>query len=36
MGKAPISDANIQELCRSIIASQQSEIAQMKAMLADR
>lgn len=32
--EAPISDAAVRELCRNIIASQQSEIAQMKAMLA--
>ena len=32
--EAPVSDPAVRELCRSIIASQQSEIAQMKAMLA--
>lgn len=35
-GEAPISDADIQELCRGIIASQQSEIVQMKALLSTR
>ncbi len=33
---APIEDAAIRELCKSIIASQREEIAQMKAMLAAR
>jgi uncharacterized protein (DUF305 family) len=32
--EAPISDPAVIELCRSIIASQQQEIAQMKALLA--
>jgi len=32
--RADVSDAGIQALCRSIIESQQSEIDQMKAMLA--
>jgi uncharacterized protein (DUF305 family) len=32
--EAPISDPAVRELCLGIIASQQSEIAQMKAMLA--
>jgi uncharacterized protein (DUF305 family) len=32
--EAPISDAAVRELCRGIIASQQSEIARMKAILA--
>jgi peptidoglycan biosynthesis protein MviN/MurJ (putative lipid II flippase) len=31
--QSPISDAEIKELCQSIIASQQSEIDQMKAIL---
>ena len=31
--KAPIQDAEIQALCRTIIAGQQEEIAQMKALL---
>lgn len=31
--KAPIQDAEIQALCRTIIASQQEEIAQMKTLL---
>ncbi len=31
--KAPIQDADIRELCKSIISSQQSEIGQMKAKL---
>ena len=31
--KAPISGADIKELCQKIIASQRSEIAQMKRML---
>jgi uncharacterized protein (DUF305 family) len=31
--QAPIADAEIQELCQSIIAGQQSEIDQMKAIL---
>jgi uncharacterized protein (DUF305 family) len=31
--KAPVRDPEIRELCRSIIASQQAEIDQMKAML---
>jgi uncharacterized protein (DUF305 family) len=31
--EAPIHDAEIQALCRSIISSQQSEIDQMKAKL---
>lgn len=35
-GEAPIKDAAIRELCKSIIASQREEIAQMKAMLAAR
>jgi uncharacterized protein (DUF305 family) len=33
--KAPIRDAEIRELCRSIIASQADEIRQMKAKLAE-
>jgi uncharacterized protein (DUF305 family) len=32
-GKAPIQDPEIKELCRSIVASQQAEILQMKARL---
>jgi uncharacterized protein (DUF305 family) len=32
--EAPLSDPAVRELCRSIIASQQQEIAQMKAILA--
>jgi uncharacterized protein (DUF305 family) len=32
--KAPISDTEIKNLCKSIISSQSSEIAQMKAKLA--
>ena len=35
-GEAPIEDAAIRELCKSIIASQREEIAQMKALLAER
>ena len=31
--KAPVQDAQIQELCRTIIAGQQAEIDQMKALL---
>ena len=31
--KEPISGADIKELCQKIIASQRSEIAQMKRML---
>jgi uncharacterized protein (DUF305 family) len=31
--QAPINDAEIEQLCRTIIAGQQSEIAQMKAIL---
>jgi uncharacterized protein (DUF305 family) len=31
--KAPISGADVKELCQKIIASQRSEIAQMKRML---
>jgi uncharacterized protein (DUF305 family) len=31
--KAPISDPAIKDLCRNIIASQQAEIDQMKALL---
>jgi len=34
--QAQATDPQIQELCRGIIASQQQEIAQMKAMLAER
>jgi uncharacterized protein (DUF305 family) len=34
--EAPIADAQIRELCRSIIASQQAEIDQMKALLERR
>ncbi|MBI1292762.1 DUF305 domain-containing protein [bacterium] len=34
--QAPVSDPEIRELCQGIIASQQQEIAQMKAMLAER
>lgn len=34
--EAPVSDPAVKELCRGIIASQQQEIAQMKAMLANR
>ena len=33
--KAPIEDPEIQALCRNIISSQQSEIDQMKAKLAE-
>lgn len=33
--KAPIHDAGIRELCKSIISSQQSEIDQMRAKLAE-
>jgi uncharacterized protein (DUF305 family) len=32
--EAPITDAEIQELCKTIVAGQQAEIDQMKAMLA--
>jgi uncharacterized protein (DUF305 family) len=32
--QAPIEDGAVRELCKSIIASQQEEIAQMKGMLA--
>ena len=32
--EAPIADAEIQELCKTIVAGQQAEIDQMKAMLA--
>lgn len=32
-GKAPIQSAEIKELCRIIIASQEDEIRQMKALL---
>lgn len=32
--KAPVQDPEIKELCQSIISSQQSEIAQMKTLLA--
>lgn len=32
-GKAPIQDSEIQSLCQEIIRGQQSEIAQMKAIL---
>jgi len=32
--EAPLQDAEIKELCQSIIAGQQAEIAQMKAKLA--
>jgi uncharacterized protein (DUF305 family) len=32
--EAPIADAEIQELCKTIVAGQQAEINQMKAMLA--
>ena len=35
-GEAPIEDAVIRDLCKSIIASQREEIAQMKALLAER
>ena len=35
-GEAPIEDAVIRDLCKSIIASQREEIAQMKALLAQR
>ena len=35
-GEAPIEDAVIRDLCKSIIASQREEIAQMKALLAGR
>jgi len=31
--KAPISDPQICELCKSMVAGQQDEISQMKAML---
>jgi hypothetical protein len=31
--EAPVTDAEIQRLCRGIISSQQAEIAQMRAML---
>jgi uncharacterized protein (DUF305 family) len=33
--KASITDAGVKDLCKNIIASQEAEIAQMKAMLAD-
>ena len=33
---APITDAEIQRLCRGIVANQSSEIAQMKAIMARR
>ena len=32
--EAPVADAEIQELCKTIVAGQQAEIDQMKAMLA--
>jgi uncharacterized protein (DUF305 family) len=32
-GKAPVQDAEIRQLCRTIIDNQSSEIAQMKAKL---
>jgi uncharacterized protein (DUF305 family) len=32
--RAPVQDAEIQNLCRKIIADQQQEIDQMKALLA--
>ena len=35
-GEAPIEDAVIRDLCKSIIASQREEITQMKALLAQR
>ena len=34
-GEAPVTDPRITALCRSIIESQQSEIAQMKALLGE-
>lgn len=34
-GKAPIQDSEIKELCRTIIAGQQAEIDQMKAILGE-
>lgn len=34
--KAPVQDPKIKDLCKSIIASQQSEIAQMKSLLQAR
>jgi hypothetical protein len=34
--EAPIEDPEIRELCRSIVRAQREEIAQMKAMLAER
>ena len=33
--QAPIRDAEIQDLCRTIVSSQTSEIAQMKAKLVE-
>lgn len=35
-GKAPIRDAEIRDLCKAIIESQEAEIRQMKALLAER